>query len=280
MRVKFKMLKAGHCHHLENIAIRTGRFRICEFPSLFGLIIHPGVGLILYDTGYSTTFYEHTRYFPENLYKAIIPVHCRDEDTAASQITRLGYQIQDVKLIVISHFHADHISGLRDFPNARFVCSRAAYHAVKDIGRYRATLHGFIRGLLPPDFLLRSSFVEDYPRVSLDSTLTPFQFGFNILGDRSLLAVDLPGHVAGQIGLSLQDDSGAGIFLVGDACWSSRSYKELILPSPLARIAITNWHEYQHTLGMLHKLHHRNPDMLLIPSHCEQAGIVAAEKFQ
>jgi glyoxylase-like metal-dependent hydrolase (beta-lactamase superfamily II) len=270
MHIKTTLLKSGYCHQFECMAIRTGKYKLREFPSLFGLIEHPAFGLILFDTGYSQSFYEHTQRFPERLYRKIIPVHCEQNETAAGQIRELGFRNEDVKLIFISHFHADHVSGLHDFPTAKFVCSRQAYQHVAHMGRYRATLHGFVRGLLPQNFLARCSFIEDYPLVNLKPSMHPFLQGFDLIGDGGLIAIALPGHVPGQAGLLINSKARKQTFFIADACWLSTGYRDLILPHPLARLAIDNWKEYCQTLTMLHELSNRNPDVVILPSHCNE----------
>lgn len=43
----------------------------------------------------------------------------RAEETAARQVEALGFRREDVRHIVVTHFDADHIGGLSDFPDAR-----------------------------------------------------------------------------------------------------------------------------------------------------------------
>ncbi len=35
-RIEWRMLEVGHCVHPECSAVRGGRWRLCEFPSLVG----------------------------------------------------------------------------------------------------------------------------------------------------------------------------------------------------------------------------------------------------
>ncbi len=53
------------------MAIRGGSRAKIEFPALVGLISHPALGLVLYDTGYSEHFAAATRGFPECLYQML-----------------------------------------------------------------------------------------------------------------------------------------------------------------------------------------------------------------
>ena len=70
--------------------------------------------------GYHDQFYEQTKTFPYSIYAKITPVFHSPEENAKSRLEALGYRAEDVSIVVISHFHADHIAGLVDFPNANF----------------------------------------------------------------------------------------------------------------------------------------------------------------
>ena len=84
-----------------------------------------------------------------------------------------------VDRIVLSHFHPDHVGSLRDFPDVPLWCSRAAYE------RRGGLLRGCLDALLPSDFGRRVRFIENP----------------DLFQDGSLVAVPLPGHAHGQIGL-------------------------------------------------------------------------------
>ena len=52
------------------------------------------------------------------------------EETAIAQIKRLGYAPEEVKHIVLTHFHYDHVGGLPDFPQAKVHIYKDEYEAV------------------------------------------------------------------------------------------------------------------------------------------------------
>jgi glyoxylase-like metal-dependent hydrolase (beta-lactamase superfamily II) len=89
------------------------------------------------------------------------------------------------------------------------------------------------------------------------------------LGDGSLLAVSLPGHAPGHLGLVLRDERDQQILLCGDASWSRRAWQEQRLPSVLARPLIDDWGAYRTTLGHLQTLATRHSELVILPSHCE-----------
>ena len=47
---------------------------------------------------------------------------------AISQVARLGFQRSDVRHIIVTHFDADHIGGLADFPDAQVHVTTAEAH--------------------------------------------------------------------------------------------------------------------------------------------------------
>lgn len=265
-QVQVSWFKTGYCTHPEAITLRGGQWKTIQFPSLFALIQHPVMGNILYDTGYSERFFEETAQFPNKLYALLTPVFFQPEDSAAHQLQQVGISSDAIHYVIISHFHADHIGGLADFPNATFICASAAYDAVKEKKGLRALKAGFLPGLLPPDFEARVQFVDTQPSVSAFPGL--FETGFDLAGDGSLIAVELPGHATGQLGLVFTDTAGQLYFLIADACWSSRAYEELVAPNAIAQLIFSNPSEYRNTLKKLHQLHQQRPDIRIIPTHC------------
>ena len=192
--VSLKILRAGWCQHLECMADRGGRLAPVQFPALCGLIQHPDHGWILYDTGYAEHFFQATRALPERLYRSAVPVQLPVVEQLGAQLHELGIGPGDIRHVIISHFHADHIAGLRDFANARFIALEADYRHIDSLRgqRWRATLGGHLPGLLPDDFSARLRLAEASPSCALPSWMAPFEQGLDLFGDGSLIGVPLP----------------------------------------------------------------------------------------
>jgi glyoxylase-like metal-dependent hydrolase (beta-lactamase superfamily II) len=269
MSLKVKFLEAGYCTHPEAIVIKGGRWKNTAFPSLFALIVHPQYGNILFDAGYSERFFQETKHFPFRLYALTTPVYFKKpEDSAVYKLQKQGIEAAEIKYIIISHFHADHIGGLLDFPNAQFICFDSAYQTVKNLRGISALKAGFLSGLLPNNFAERAIFAEDKQMISLPPKYAPFDKAIDLLGDGSLLAVELPGHATGQLGLFFSDADNQDYFLIADACWLSRAYQEFVLPHPITKLIFSNQQQYTDTLSKIHQLYKLNPYVKIIPTHC------------
>ena len=247
--------------------IEGGSWRPSTIPALFAAITLADGACILFDTGYSARFFSETSKFPFSIYAHITPVCVSEQTGARSELARVGISSDAVSHIVISHFHPDHIGGLQDFPNAKFVCARSGYNVVRNKQGFPALRHGYLRGLVPADFAERAIFVEDAPRIALPPNMMPFQWGYNLFDNPHLIIVDLPGHATGHLGMYIKSAS-LTYFLVGDACWLSRTFVERKLPHPLARLIFTDMQEYSQTIDKLHELRNNNPSLEIVPSHC------------
>ncbi|MBT8226503.1 MAG: MBL fold metallo-hydrolase [Dactylosporangium sp.] len=269
MTVRLTLLVAGACRQIERVARRGGRWRSVQFPALVGVIEHPTAGVMLFDTGYSPRFFAETARGAARLYRWLTPPTCTAQETAAAQLTAAGISPYQVKIVVISHFHADHIGGLADFPAARFLYLRSA---LRPAWRTRSSVsnvrHAFLPGLLPPGFEERSISAEDCPAAPPPPG-TGLDPGFDLLGDGSLLGFDLSGHVAGQLGLFLPQTQGPPVMLVGDACWHRRAFTHGELPHPVARLVTADPRAYRQRIETLGRLARARPDLLVVPSHCE-----------
>ena len=121
------LLDTGYCLARESTMIQGGRREHVACHALIALLHHPSHGWILWDTGYAPHMLTETARLPYRFYRWATPLRLDPALAVAAQLARFGLQPSSIKTIIISHFHADHIAGLRDFPIARFVATQAAY---------------------------------------------------------------------------------------------------------------------------------------------------------
>lgn len=267
-KVSVTIYAAGSCTQSERITIRGGERRSIRIPALFACIEHPGLGPILFDTGYSERFFQAASRFPYSLYRSATPVFITEEEKAVHQLQQAGIDPSQIQYIILSHFHADHIAGICDFPQAKFVYLQAAYDNVKHRRGLSAVRAGFLPDLLPSDFERRSLPIDETKLISLPPSF-PFTRGLDLFGDGSIIAVDLPGHAAGQIGI-LFDTEQEPYFLCADSVWSSRAYRESLPPHWIAGIIMDDRRQYQDSFLRIHEFHKWHPEYRIVPSHCTE----------
>lgn len=180
----------------ERLVLRGGSWRRIDVGVLYGLMLHPQHGPVLIDTGYGPRATEGKRSLMLTAYGAILRPRLLREGLPVKQLAALGYQPGDVRRIVVTHFHPDHIAALRDFPNASFITSGATWAKVKAMPAATRIHNGIFLELLPDDFGDRIIAIEDSTEV-----VTPFGCARDVLGDGGCLAIDLPGHAIGHFGL-------------------------------------------------------------------------------
>lgn len=272
MSLSIEFLQVGSTSHWLNMVSTQSPAIKVPFPATVALIRHQHFGPILFDTGYSPRFHEVTKKFPEKLYALVTPVDIPSGDTLLEQLKLRGIQPADVRFIILSHFHADHIGGLMDFPQAQFIYLQKAYEPLRHMGRFRAVfMHGFLKQLIPTDFLNRSLSFTITSKNSTKLDYSYFNNGYDVFSDGSIVALELPGHAPGHLGLMVHADSGS-YFLVGDACWVKENFLNSSPPHWLVRhLVLHNFKQYGHTLDQLNHFSGQYPEIHIVPCHCNQS---------
>lgn len=259
----------GSCRGPERLANRRGSWRTVRFPALAVLLRHATRGVVLYDTGYAPRYFDVLRRWPYRVLGPLLGARLSPaEALPARMFARCGVRPAGVQTLIVSHFHLDHIAGLRDFPAAEVVCTRAALGSVQGLrGGWEAARRVFHPALLPPDFAAR---VRPLPEEDARPA-EGFAQTWDLFGDGSLRAVALPGHAAGQAGLRFRC-RGEEYFLVADACWhegvlhdrpGNSSWAERLFSSDPV-----SGDETRRQLGSFVRAH---PAVHVIPSHCPRA---------
>ena len=170
-------------------------------PLLAFLIDHPK-GLVLFDTGVDTDregdpFLDTT-----------------PDRRADRQIERLGYRPADIRYVVMSHLHLDHVGCMPLFPQATFIVRRQELRAAWWPDAYE---RGYDLDLLLPTRGLT------YQQLPDDET-------FDVFGDRTLVCIDTKGHTEGHQSLAVDLPSSGTIVLVGDAAQVDENLTDSVPP--------------------------------------------------
>ena len=266
--VEFEWLRVGHCRQIERLAQPGGRWMTVEFPAYCGLLRHSREGVLLFDTGYGGHYLRASRRWPYRLQASLLPVHLPAGEGLLEQLHHRGIAAEDVGRVVVSHFHADHVAGLRDLPRARVSASSAGFEEARRLRGWAAARRGLLPELLPDDLHRRFDPVTRAPREVVEG-LGAVR---DLLGDGSLLAIPLPGHATGHLGLLLRTTAGRQVLLIGDAAWSQRGWREARPASWLARRVEADSQLAIQTLGQIRSLAAAHPELAVLPSHCTRSA--------
>lgn len=242
---------SGYCIQTEYL---TGRptMSLRRFHAMFLHFRHPHYGEALIDTGYSPRFFEETRRLPGFLHRVATPVPRCQSFIDETFFDQHGMAPNNIKTVFLSHFHADHIAGLHNYPNAKIVCDADATIRLRSLSLHKRIKTGMLPGLLPNDFMERSQLVH---RAEFTSGVVPFESfrTHDVWGDDSLLMVDLPGHAHGHLGFLLNTSRGI-LFYVADAYWDIRVLRGGRSLPKFSRGFQHDWKAYQHTQEKLRTL--------------------------
>lgn len=259
------LFSTGYCLSQEAFLIRGGQWKTVHCHALVALLRHPDRGWLLWDAGYAPRMLPATRRLPFALFRVLTPLRLSPGLEAEKQIDRWNLTPQDISQVIISHFHADHIGGLRDFPEARFIASATAYERISGQRGWRAMRAGTIPDLMPSDFTARATMLSEFSGPALPGLGATH----DLFGDGSLLLVTLPGHARGQIGMLATTTQGLLLF-AADACWLARSIHEQRPPHPITNLLVDEPSAVRATIDHLHTFAQARPDVTIIPSHCPE----------
>ncbi|PIT13480.1 MBL fold metallo-hydrolase [Snodgrassella alvi] len=247
-------LDSGYCTHLGCVALRGAPMRKCKFPALVYLLSAHG-RYWLWDTGYASYFDDYTKQGIYRLYRWVTPTYFSPQQAILAQLQQRGMTAADITAVLISHFHADHIAGLRDFSNCRMICSGQGWQQLRPLRGMAALKQAFVPGLIPDGFESQVQFVETFPVQALPAQLAPFQYGYALPeSNGEIVLVPLPGHAVGQLGAFVATDNG-WVLLASDAAWSHLNYQQMRPPLKLANVIMNNPRAYLTTLQALQQLH-------------------------
>ncbi|KAI0642893.1 Metallo-hydrolase/oxidoreductase [Trametes meyenii] len=135
--------------------------------------------------------------------------------TVHESLRKGGIAPQDVKTVVISHLHFDHVGDTSFFPNSTFILGGDAEDLLTHA--YPANPDSpCLQSAVP---LPRTRFLTK----ELSQSIGPFSRAYDFFGDGSLYIVDAPGHLPGHINVLARTDAlGAWIYLAGDSAHDVR----------------------------------------------------------
>jgi N-acyl homoserine lactone hydrolase len=222
-------------------------------PVYCWLIEHPA-GPFLIDAGEIDKVNEHG-YLPDNIiFKGAAKYEICREDEVDIQLEKIGYKTEQIRGIFLTHFHSDHVDGVRHFPNAKIFASKAAYDFL--LSPQGAGL-GYFKEHLPVWFRPETfEFGNDKDDI--------FTTSKNLLSDGSIIAVPMPGHSSGHTAYIVKSKERRFIFS-GDTTFTRTTMIDGI------PFVILNNAESEASVDRLRK-YSQSSDVVVLCSHDPQAA--------
>ena len=216
-------------------------------------------GLVLFDTGQDRASITDPGYFPSGPLLGSLFSMARFEmaadQTLSTLLEGLGYRASDVRTVVLSHLHGDHIGGLREVSQAELLVSRDEWNTLSGLW---PELAGIMRRHIKlPGLHWRQ--IEPAPLH--DPALAPFDDGHDLFGDGSLVMVPTPGHTAGSISLLVRRTGKATLALIGDLTYAAHLLESGRMPG------VGNRRILQRSSDMMNQLRAITPGLVVLPTH-------------
>ena len=177
--------------------------RDIKIPINMWILDHPK-GLVLYDTGNNVAISDGQckTHWMAGLCDFLKPSQTR-KDVIDQQLEKLGYKVSDVKIVITSHSHLDHIGNIEMFPDA--------IHVMQKKELYQAWW--------PEKFQRTGAHVlADYDDAR-DFNYMELNGDYDLFGDGSVVILSTPGHTMGHQSVKLQLPETGTVILSGDAIW-------------------------------------------------------------
>lgn len=256
-----KIYQCGYCINNLGSIYSNYFFDNTMFYALAFLIEHKELGYMLYDAGYSDRIHENgiVSKVYNKLNKTVVTTDI------VRQLECDGIKPCDIKHIILSHAHPDHIGCLKDFDytktdilSTQDVLDTLHKHKLKNL---------VFKNMVPEHFVcravdtIRSHHIND--EVVMDF-IDIFGFVMDIFGDGSLFGVRLDGHAKGQLGIYIPDKK---LFLAADAAWGKKYIDDVIYMKAGAKRIQNNFEMYLNTIDKIQKLMAWRPEIDVIFSH-------------
>ncbi len=219
------------------------------------LITHPSAGPVLVDTGLHPSVAAKPAANLGRLLTAYARPRLEPGRDIPSQLRERGIDPKSVGVVIMTHLHFDHASGIAEFPNSAIVLTAAEWRAATT-GR-----RPLLRGYRPAHY----DYAFDYRTVDYAgegiASYASFGHTFDLFGDGSVRLASTPGHTLGHQSVicRLREHD---LVIAGDAVYTIRQL-DGGPPQPRPH----DPHLWRRSLRELQLFRSRYPQAVIVPGH-------------
>lgn len=229
-----------------------------EVPINVFVLEHPE-GLILFDAGLDTAVLTNPQYVDSVIgrffMRRLFRLRMRPEETLSNKLADLGFDAADVRKVVVSHLHFDHVGGIAEVPQADLLLSRDEWAQLSGPHPER-------------DFIFKEHVQRPGARWQLvdfktteDPLFAPFGGYHDVMNDGSLILLPTPGHTPGSVSLLVRIEGSSPVLLIGDLGYEAESLMKNQVPGTGEKTQLLE--SYAKVRGLKQRL----PDLVILPSH-------------
>ena len=241
---------SGRLRSVRALGIGSGKTRI---PIPAYIVEHPGAGTFLVDAGFHGSVAADKKANLGRLGAIFTDVDIAADEALPGQLRKRGIDPASIGLVVMTHLHPDHASGVSQFPDATFVVSEAEWEAASSGG----LTDGYIRRQFDHAF--------DWRTVRFDgddvSSFATFGRSLDLFGDGSVRLLSTPGHSRGHMSVVLRLPD-REFLIAADAAFTLRALTEGVLPFNLV-----DEHEARRSLREIQLYRRETPQAVIVPGH-------------
>jgi glyoxylase-like metal-dependent hydrolase (beta-lactamase superfamily II) len=253
--VSFSVIAGADMQSQEGFSVRGGSLTKSFISGLAAFMIEHPHGRVLIDAGVARDVRQHLKAAPL-LIRTLASLTVKQPTIDA--LTAHGLGPGDLRAIVLTHSHWDHVSGLADLREVPvWITAEELAHARSDDEGGKLYRQLEAQGPLQLHDLI-------FDR----GAYGPFAASHDFFGDGSVVLVPMPGHTPGSVGVFVNLPSGRRFLIIGDTSWTKEGIDWPAEKPWLARRMVDfDAAGVRKQLVLLHQLQRANPNLSIVPAH-------------
>lgn len=234
-----------------------------ELP-ISAFVLHHRDGLVLFDAGLDPAITSDPNYISSAIGRFLLPrifrLHIEPGDALDQKLKNIGFNASDVRKVVVSHLHFDHVGGIAHVPQADLLVANDEWRQLSEPHPEREWIlreHIELPGAKwrPFDFAPTN-----------DAVLEPFGGCFDVMGDGSMMLLPTPGHTPGSLSMLVRTVGAPPLLLIGDLAYAGALLMTDQVPGT------GDAAQLKATYAKVRTLKESLPDLVILPSHDPQTA--------